>query len=808
MRKSLSFLRVCSLAALAVLAAACDSPQERAQSYYERGLKFVAEGDTVKANLEFRNALKLNNDFVPALYQLAKVEAGNRRLDRAARIYLRIVDQDPEHVDARVELASILLLAGQIDQALKIADQAYALAPENPRVLNVKASIAIRLSDGDSAVEFAGRALKLDPGNSDSLLVLAAERFADNDPKGALALIERGTERDDGNLGLQLFRMRALEELGDQDGVETVFLKLVSLFPEDPTVNQGLARWYLGQKRPQDAETAMRQYVLNNPENTEAGLRLVQFLQATKDSSAAENELLSLIDAGKDAFAYQIALADLYLAQGKRSDAVSHLEQLVENADTVAERSTARVWLVRTLSTGDDGTANREAARTLVEAVLKEDGRNVDALTMKASLLASEDRLDAAIENLRVALDEDPESAQVRQMLSEAYERNGATALAEEQLARALQVARADPGVRLAFARFLIRYGKTEQAERVLSEMVQPDREILKLLAQLRLRNGDWSGAQAVAEQLRIVDDESINADQILAAALRGQSRYEESLDVLQSSISSDRIGSGQLLSLVRTHVAAGAPEQADAFLDTVLASDPDNVEAHILKSSLKLLRGDADGAESGYRNVIEIDSGGIAGHRALSALYLRDRRFDDAERIAREGLVRQPEDSGLRLFLAMVLEQAGNYEKAIKEYEIMLDADPRSTIAANNLASLISDHRSDQESLDRAFALASRLRGAEVPQFLDTLGWIHHRRGEHGEAVTLLKTAAEQLPDLSIVHYHLGMAYIGLERPDLARESLENAIALAGEAKLPYVDSARKALSDIGSVPAQGETN
>jgi len=45
--------------------------------------------------------------------------------------------------------------------------------------------------------------------------------------------------------------------------------------------------------------------------------------------------------------------------------------------------------------------------------------------------------------------------------------------------------------------------------------------------------------------------------------------------------------------------------------------------------------------------------------------------------------------------------------------------------------------------SLDRAYTIAAGLRKAQVPQFKDTLGWVHYQRGEHKAALPLLRKAS-----------------------------------------------------------------
>ena len=52
-----------------------------------------------------------------------------------------------------------------------------------------------------------------------------------------------------------------------------------------------------------------------------------------------------------------------------------------------------------------------------------------------------------------------------------------------------------------------------------------------------------------------------------------------------------------------------------------------------------------------------------------------------------------------------------------------MLGQQPASLIVVNHLASMLLNHRTDADSLERAQALVVSLRQSQVPQFKDTLG-------------------------------------------------------------------------------------
>ena len=324
------------------------------------------------------------------------------------------------------------------------------------------------------------------------------------------------------------------------------------------------------------------------------------------------------------------------------------------------------------------------------------------------------------------------------------------------------------------------------------------NKEVLTLLARLRLARQDWLGAHEIADVLRNLEDSKGTADVILAEALSGQEKHNESIELLRVSLSDANDPNSPIDSLVRAYVRAGQTAPAEEFLQTILASNPDNLRAQVLLGSLHEFNKQMDKATAAYDAAVERHPESVIAYRALAEFHLRGNRLDSAEAAVRSGLGRQENNLTLRLLLALILEQSGRYDQAIAEYEQMFRAEPRSTIVANNLASLLADHRSDEASIERAYSIAARFKDSSIPQFLDTLGWIHYRRGEYDEAVTLLKTAAEKLPGVEVVQYHLGMAYKNLGRTTLAIESLKRAMTLSKEKAFPQRDKAQSALDQL----------
>jgi tetratricopeptide (TPR) repeat protein len=129
---------------------------------------------------------------------------------------------------------------------------------------------------------------------------------------------------------------------------------------------------------------------------------------------------------------------------------------------------------------------------------------------------------------------------------------------------------------------------------------------------------------------------------------------------------------------------------------------------------------------------------------------------------------------------LASAFELKGDYDAAISEYDSLLKDQPGSMVVANNLASLLTDHRTDEASLDRAYSLVASLQKSPIPHFKDTVGWVQYRRGNFKDSTSLLEQAATELPSIATVRYHLGMSYIAIGQNTKAVEQLEKARTLA----------------------------
>lgn len=131
---------------------------------------------------------------------------------------------------------------------------------------------------------------------------------------------------------------------------------------------------------------------------------------------------------------------------------------------------------------------------------------------------------------------------------------------------------------------------------------------------------------------------------------------------------------------------------------------------------------------------------------------------------------------------LAILYEQAGEYDKAEERYRKVLEITPGNPIALNNLAySLAVRRNAVKEALELAERANALAKGN--PSIMDTLAWVYHLSGSNDKALELLQSATKLTPDNAEMHMHLAVVLADLGQ--LAPAAAELARALELDPKL-----------------------
>jgi tetratricopeptide (TPR) repeat protein len=787
-----------------MLLGGCESSKDRAARHLKSAMDLVQSGDFARASVEFRNVFQLDPQNHEARMAYAGVLRDRGDLPEAYAQYATVIEGAPKDLEALKNAARIAADLGDWPDAGREAGVALTLAPDDPAMQAVKVGFdyaaALTAADPAARVAAAGRAAALIPALPDMLLlrrIVIDNLVQGADLAGALKASDDALAAMPKEKLLYRLRISVLAAQKDDAGVEAALVKMVALFPDDPSVSQTLLRWYIGQKKLDAAEAFLRAQTATG--GLPMQMALVGFLQAYRSPEAALAEIDKILaslppDSATAAPAtaapataapatapattasaatdpatkapvvisidtVRALRAGILFDQGHQPEAIKAMLEILTTAKPSDQTRQIRVTLARMYIRTND----QVQARAQVEAVLAEDANQGDALKLKAAWLIEADKADDAVSLLRRVIDANPRDAEAMTLMAGAYDRLGSHDLAGGMLAQAVEASGSAPAETLLINALRLDDGNVP---------------VLSALGRLYVVTKDWPRATGVADRLdELGTPAALAASQtIRPAILAGQKNVDAAIGYLQG-LGRDDLGTK--VTLLRAYLSSGQTAKAQALVQEMLAKAPDDPAIRFIAAAIQGATGDQAGAEATFRALVKEDPSRLAVWNVLIRQMVQEGKPQIAEADTDAALTHLPDAPDLLLLKAGFLEQKHDMEGAIAIYEKLYAAQSGNLVIANDLASMLSGTHTDPASLDRAWAIARRLNGTTVPAFADTYGWILMLRGQPDAALPYLEIAAKGLTDNPEVQFHLAEVYRAMKRPDDAKAQYVKVLAM-----------------------------
>ncbi len=796
-------LRSLALATVFLIITACDSPQEREAKHLQNGKELYASGDLVKALLEFRNALQINPTGVDARYLVGLILERQGNFPAAISAFQEVSMQAPNHQGAQEKLGRYALLGANPERALLHADKLIAIAPSSPTGHTMRgAALLMEGKLNDAEIETKA-ALALKPNDPDALVVLASQRARQQKFDEAVSLIDGGLKADTRNSELWSFKLKLLRDQGKTTEANNVLRELMVLEPDNPQHVLSLAKSLQADHRTSEAHDVFRRAIAASAAPGALLGAYADFLDKTQGPDVAVRTIKPLIAAIPKTDNYGLLLARLHVRAGHLDDAQAILENLIDRLPTLSDKLDARVELAHIA----DLRGKRDDALSQLNAILKEDSGNHNALLMRASLHFVQGRYDDTIADARSALSTDPASHTALTVLAHTYLATDERELAIATFRTLATVAPEDVDARLKLSGLLAVRSPGEAVQHLDAAIaLQPDIPDLQVSkAQILIYSRQEDKGEMIGRALLEDPATAPAGHQILGEAALVRKDYKTAISELTTALDLGRDFAivGPKLTQAHTLAQANAGTDEDAsgggnsvdsekILTDRIERNPRDADALILLADLRQRNGDLAMAEDFLRRAIQAAPQMRAAYLHLS-LILKQRGDKSGTVALLEGAARVfPDDSLVAESVAIAYEIAGDYAKAKDAYDSILVRWPGSIVAANNLAQLIADlWPSDKALLDRARALTERFRNTNNATLLDTLGWVQLRLDNIDDATVQLSKAIALAPNDQQMLYHYAMALSRKDLKDKARLVLAG--ALVGQPDFRGVEEARK---------------
>jgi tetratricopeptide (TPR) repeat protein len=496
----------------------------------------------------------------------------------------------------------------------------------------------------------------------------------------------------------------------------------------------------------------------------------------------------------------RLRLAAEYVRMGMITEAVEQGEIAVDMAPKDLE---ARMLLGGLYS----GLKMFEPARTQFAEILKTNPGHAEASIYLGALLAEQKKYDESITYFQALAKntnfKEPEKAWYyigRVKSEQGAEHYGE---AEKAFGKALDLKPEYPEAAVALAMLLRAQNKEPQMVTLLKsyqEKFGPEHEMARQLSHYYLEKEDFEKA---LEQLEIVDSferDNLNIKIQIALILIEQKKYEVAAtrleDVLQQAPESDKVR----YYLGAVYEEINRPELAVLHYKKIPPTStyfPEAIvhSAHMLKTDGKMDK------------ALELVSGAIKQQDDIPQLYAyyatlldETKNYKKAKDMLSASVDKFPTNTQLRFFLGTMYDRLGNSKETIAQMNKVIAQDKDHVQALNYLAYTYAELGNNLEDASAMAAHALELQPGDG-YILDTIGWIHFKKGEVEEAIKYLEAAHKVKADEAIIAEHLGDAYLRHQMWQKAQKMYQKAASLERD-----IDHNRKIMEKLANVQTQNQ--
>lgn len=296
-----------------------------------------------EAEQTFLTLVKRVPESPDAHFYLALAQARSGDVDAIRQSLQRVLELNPDHVEARLALGNLELHDGNTDTAMEIAHQLQQTKPDSVAGYLLEGDVLMARQDTKQALPAYQAALKRTQNGEVVIRINRAQRLLGNKKAGYGALSEWLKKHPE---DLQVRFTLALTHMadGENDAAMSQFRKILEKQPDNAAVLNDLAWLTHESGEPGAVEMAERAHRLapDNPAIQDTyGWLLVQ-------TGSVESGLIALEQAAKkapDIYDIRYHLAYALAKAGNKTRAKQELDSILESGKPFSERDKAEVLL-------------------------------------------------------------------------------------------------------------------------------------------------------------------------------------------------------------------------------------------------------------------------------------------------------------------------------------------------------------------------------------------------------------------------------------------------------------------------------
>ncbi len=693
--------------------------------------------------------------------KLAREYVEKTKYSEAEIEFRNVLKLDPAYAEGHLELGVLLMRRGDIRRGFSEITRATDLKPDWAQARFQLAKYYALHRDMTSAKRHLKILREQSPNSFEARYLAASIALGESDLKTAQKELEKIVEKEPSRAQSYIDLGDIFMRKGDLKSAETYYRKALEINPKLAQARVSIAKLYLARGDRKKAED--------------------ELLAATRDDP--ENESLLHVLGG-------------YYQRTRHFDEVEkiYLEFLKKKPQSIgAEKRLAEVYILK---------KDFKSARYYVDAILKEEATDPDALFFRGRLALEEGNAKKAVSDLIAAARNRLRFAPGFYLLGVAQMRLNQIEEAKKSLTWAAELVPNWSPPRIALAKIHAAQGNLTLAQELSDKILQrePDNlEALLISGAARLKNNELDKALGLFRRAQKQGPRDPSPRINIAAVYMLQKKYPEAIKEYEAVLELDPERVEALKSITQVYVIQGRPQLAFERAEEQLTKTKNQGPIYEMMGRLKLAEKDYATGIRLLEKAVNQNPSLLSAYYTIGSAYAAQGKFDVAIDQYQKVSVKQPQSIPPLMMTAILYELKKEHRKANEYYQKVLEVNRNYAPAANNLAWNYAQYGGN---LDVALTLAQKARefNPNDPGIADTLGWIYYKKGIYQTALSLLKESNEKYGGRNpTVLFHLSMAYEKNNQKPLAQETVKKALAI--NQRFPEADEAKKLREKLHAV-------
>ncbi len=579
----------------------------------------------------------------------------------------------------------------------------------------LKALEAERVGNLDTAEQLLKSAMDYDPGSATLQAALGKVLAEKRQIPQSIAVTRKALELQPDHVRANLQLAGLLQFNNQPEDSEKVYLKLIKTAPDHPDAYLELANLYRAQGRGKEGLELLE---LFQSRGGEASVRM-QLLKAAlykdmKQGSAAEAELLDVLDIYSDSPYAQKALLELYLAEGDLKVTAVRLEALYKVKPWQA-------WIVESLVEIYARLADVPAINRRLAAAAEDDLEYAERLRLEAvEELATRREFDKAMEVLKPVLARSTDNNRALLYAGFLHARRKEYAKAIELYGRIPQSSEFYDRALEQRALSLQATGETDKAIGLLRSYLEgePDAEDARYTLITIFGQADrHEEALSEVDQLLKRNPSDLEAIIQKAYVLQDMGRSEEALQILRAELTGPKSNPRVYDSLSRILADNDRFQEAADTLKEALKLYPDNIELRFYLGSYYDRLKMHDEAVAQMQKILELDENHADALNFIGYTWAEQKvRLPEAELLLKRALELEPNSGYITDSLGWVYYQIGRYEEAVGLLERAVALTSQEPVIVEHLGDAYVKLGKRDKAIEAYQRAAQEFKGQERP--------------------------------------------------------------------------------------------